>query len=81
MMFFRMNQCRSDAFLKRTYSSPIIWNNVDCHADSTDATGETRQTKFAVFIKIIWCGCVASAAVQRNKLFVLSLPDRQEKVG
>ena len=41
----------------------------------------TPANKFAVFIKTVWCRCSASAAVQRNKLLVLSLPDRQGKVG
>ena len=31
-----------------------------------------RQTKFAVFIKLVWCRCVASAAIQLRKLGVRS---------
>ena len=32
----------------------------------------TSATKFAVFIKIVWCRCVASAAVQPRRLVVRS---------
>ena len=32
----------------------------------------TPANKFAVFIKIVWCGCFASAAIQLRKLVVHS---------
>ena len=43
-----------------------------CERRQTVKIETFRQTKFAVFIKIVWCRCFASAAVQPRRLVVRS---------
>ena len=50
-----------------------------CERRQTVKIETFRQTEFAVFIKIVWCRCSASAAIQLRKLVVHSTKSPPER--